>query len=55
MIARIERVVREWLAKHPVIDSLLWGAAVVACVAVLVWFFNFTDFGAPPEFVYEQF
>lgn len=55
MISRIEKAVREWLSEHPVFDGVLWGLAVVVCVAILVWFFNFTEFGAPPEFVYEQF
>ncbi|MBB3171223.1 hypothetical protein [Parvibacter caecicola] len=44
-----------WLRRHPVIEALLWFVGAFACIAVLVWFFGFSGFGNPPEFVYEQF
>ena len=52
---RLRDKVTAWLHSHPLIDGLAWGLAVVACVALLVWFYGFSGFGAPPEFVYEQF
>lgn len=44
-----------WLADHPKAEGALWFLAALACIAILVWFLGFSDFGAPPEFVYEQF
>ncbi len=44
-----------WLSQHPTSEALLWFAAAVACIAVLVWFLLFSGYGNPPEFVYEQF
>ena len=52
---RLRDKVTAWLRSHPLIDGRAWGLAVVACVALLVWFYGFSGFGAPPEFVYEQF
>ncbi len=44
-----------WLASHPKAEGALWFLAAFTCIAILVWFLGFSDFGAPPEFVYEQF
>ncbi|WP_251231207.1 hypothetical protein [Adlercreutzia aquisgranensis] len=54
-MSRLGEKIRSWLRRHPLMDGLAWGLAVVACVALLVWFYGFSGFGAPPEFVYEQF
>ena len=44
-----------WLGEHPNVEAFLWFVAAVACIAILVWFFLFSGYGDPPEFVYEQF
>lgn len=33
----------------------MWFAAVLAMIAVLLWFFFFSDFGTPAEPIYEGF
>ena len=33
----------------------MWFAAVAAMIAVLLWFFFFSDFGTPAEPIYEGF
>lgn len=33
----------------------MWFAAVLALIAVLLWFFFFSDFGTPAEPIYEGF
>ena len=44
-----------WLGEHPNVEAFLWFVAAVACIAILVWFFLFSGYSDPPEFVYEQF
>ena len=34
---------------------VLWIACIVACAAILVWFYSFTSFGGPTEPVYAGF
>ena len=33
----------------------MWFAAVLVMIAVLLWFFSFSDFGTPAEPIYEGF
>lgn len=51
----LQESARQWLAQHPTIEAILWFLAAAACIAILIWFLGFSGFGAPPEFVYEQF
>lgn len=51
----LQEKARDWLAAHPKAEGALWFLAAFACISLLVWFLGFSDFGAPPEFVYEQF
>ena len=47
--------VKEWVQQRPNVEALLWFVGALACIAILVWFFLFSGYGEPPEFVYEQF
>lgn len=55
MISEIEERLRSLIANYPVFESLLWFTGATACVALLVWFLLFSGYGAPPEFIYDQF
>lgn len=37
------------------VGGAMWFAAVLAMIAVLLWFFFFSDFGTPAEPIYEGF
>ncbi len=51
---RAERV-RTWFFSGRPSALAAWCLAIAACVAVLVWFFFFSSYGAPAEPVYEGF
>ena len=51
---RAERV-RTWFFSASPTALAAWFLIVAVCVAVLVWFFLFSSYGAPAEPVYEGF
>lgn len=55
MIAKIGEWLCVFFAEHPAIEAALWFVGAAACIALLVWFLLFSGYGAPPEFIYEQF
>lgn len=46
---------QRWLQDRPKLEAVLWFLAALGLIALLVWFLAFSNFGAPPEFVYQQF
>lgn len=47
--------VRAWFFSNSWTAAAAWCVLVVALVAVLVWFFVFSPFGAPAKPVYAEF
>lgn len=35
--------------------AVLWGLIILACIAILLWFFLMSPFGGPSEPVYQGF
>ena len=47
--------VRTWFFSGSPTALAAWCLSIAACVAVFVWFFFYSTFGAPAEPVYEGF
>lgn len=47
--------VRAWFYSDAPSAALAWFAVIGALVAVLVWFFEFSPYGAPASPVYAEF
>lgn len=52
---KLAKLVAEWIRSRSGIEAVLWFFGAVACLSILAWFFLFSGYGEPPEFVYEQF
>lgn len=55
MISKIEKKLRTHIAAHPGLEMLAWFLGAAGCIALLAWFLLFSGYGAPPEFIYDQF
>ena len=55
MISAVLEQVRAFVETHPAVEVVVWFLGAVACIALLVWFLLFSGYGAPPEFIYDQF
>lgn len=52
---KIKAFFEKIILSNPVLEFICYFFAAVVCVGFLVWFFVFSGYGAPPEFVYNQF
>lgn len=52
---RIIDSVEEYIKARPWLEAALYFFASLTLAGILVWYFLYSGFGAPPEFVYNQF
>lgn len=55
MIESICEQLRGFIVGHHLLEAPLRFLGALASIALHVWFLLFSSFGAPPEFIYDQF
>ncbi|MDR3136832.1 MAG: hypothetical protein LBU07_05430 [Coriobacteriales bacterium] len=47
--------IARFLDKRPFLLVVLYGLAMLCGAVILIWFFIFSPYSGPPEFIYNQF
>lgn len=55
MIGRAAQRVRDWFFSDRPSATLAWAMIAAACIAILVWFFVWSPYGAPVAPIYAEF